>query len=104
MNLFATAFGGSPLLNWALAFGLAALSLSLLLTLYRLLKGPSLPDRVMALDLLAFIAVGFIALYSVATGQEVYLDAAIALALIAFLGTLAFARFVERQAAQGETP
>jgi multicomponent Na+:H+ antiporter subunit F len=73
-----------------------ALCLSLLLAFIRLLKGPSLPDRVVALDLIAYIVICFIATYTIATGKEAFLDAAIVLALIAFLGTTAFARYVQQ--------
>jgi multicomponent Na+:H+ antiporter subunit F len=72
------------------------LGISLVLVTGRLLVGPSLSDRVVALDMLSFIAVGVIAVYTIATGSAVMLDAALVLALVAFLGTVAFARFVER--------
>jgi multicomponent Na+:H+ antiporter subunit F len=72
----------------------AALSISLVLAFLRLLKGPSLPDRVVALDLIAYIVICLIATYTIATGKAAFLDAAIVLALIAFLGTTAFARYV----------
>lgn len=75
----------------------ALLILALIIIFVRLVKGPSLADRVVALDLTAFIAVAFIALYSVTTDKQVYLDAATALALIAFLSTLAFSRFLDTQ-------
>jgi multicomponent Na+:H+ antiporter subunit F len=80
-----------------------ALCLSLLLAFIRLLKGPTLPDRVVALDLIAYIVICFIATYTIATGKEAFLDAAIVLALIAFLGTTAFARYVQ-QVAQTSKP
>lgn len=78
-----------------ITFGLllAALALSFV----RLAKGPSLPDRVVALDLITVLAVAFSALYAIAADHEAYLDVAIALALVAFLATIAFARFVERR-------
>lgn len=62
----------------------------------RLVRGPSLPARVVALDLMGSLAVGIIAVYSVATKQAIFLDVAIVLALIGFLGTVAFAYFVEK--------
>lgn len=71
------------------------LGISFLMVLIRLVRGPSLPDRVISLDMLGVLAIAFIALYSIASEQAVYLDAAIGLALVAFLGTVAFARFVE---------
>ncbi len=75
---------------------LPALMLAILLTVARLLRGPSLPDRVMALDLLTTLGVGVIAAYAIATGQAAFLDVAIATALISFLGTVAFAYYIER--------
>lgn len=72
----------------------AVLSLGLIFSLIRVMIGPSLPDRVVALDLVAFIVIGFIATYCISSMNFVFLDAAIVLALIAFLGTIAFARYV----------
>jgi multicomponent Na+:H+ antiporter subunit F len=77
------------------------LSIAYFLSFYRLIRGPGLPDRVVALDLIAVITVGFIAVYAIDTGERVFLDAAIVVALITFLGTVAFARYLERRA-QGE--
>jgi multicomponent Na+:H+ antiporter subunit F len=74
------------------------LTIALFLTFYRLLLGPTLPDRVIALDLIAAITVGFIAVYAIDTGERVFLDAAIVVALITFLGTVAFAQYLERRA------
>lgn len=75
-------------------FGL--LILSMFLALVRLIRGPSLPDRVVALDLLTLSAVGLIGVYAVSTDQPIYIDEAMVLALIAFLGTTAFAHFIEK--------
>ncbi|MGQ9848765.1 MAG: cation:proton antiporter [Aggregatilineaceae bacterium] len=75
---------------------LPALALAIVLTVIRLLRGPSLPDRVMALDLLTTLGIGVIAIYAIATDQPAFLDVAIATALISFLGTVAFAYYIER--------
>jgi multicomponent Na+:H+ antiporter subunit F len=75
---------------------LAILHLALLLTLVRVVRGPSLPDRVVALELSGTVVVGIIAAYGILTAQPVVLDVAIALALVGFLGTVAFARYLER--------
>lgn len=75
-------------------FGL--LVVSMFLALVRLVRGPSLPDRVVALDLIAITAVGLIGVYTVSTNQPIYIDEAMVLALIAFLGTSAFAHFIEK--------
>jgi multicomponent Na+:H+ antiporter subunit F len=76
----------------------AALCISFVLAFLRLLGGPSLADRVVALDLIAYIVICFIATYTIATGKSSFLDAAIVLALIAFLGTTAFARYIQQGA------
>lgn len=76
----------------------AMLGLALVLAFIRLVRGPSLPDRVVALDLIASLVVAFVCSYAIATNQKVFLDVAIVLALIAFLGTIAFAQYVERRA------
>src|SRR5690606_33536322 len=73
---------------------LAILSLSFLLAVLRVVIGPTLPDRVVALDMLVTIAIGFIVVIGVRTGYTLYLDIAIALGLVGFLATVAFARFV----------
>ena len=70
------------------------------LAFVRLVVGPSLPMRVVALDLVASLSVGMICTYAGVTNQPVYIDVAIVLALIAFLGTVAFAYFIEK----GELP
>lgn len=70
---------------------------ALLIAFYRLVRGPSLPDRVVALDLIAIITVGILSLYAVTTDHPVFLDAGIVLSIIAFLGTIAFARYLEKR-------
>ena len=70
------------------------LSASFLLTVLRVLRGPTLPDRVLALDMLVSVAIGFIAVTGIATRAAFNVDIAIALGLVGFLATVAFARFV----------
>ena len=82
------------MLDWALTAALAVLSFALLITVVRVIIGPTLPDRVVALDMLVAIAIGFIAVLGIRTGQTLYADIAIALGLVGFLATVAFARFV----------
>ena len=79
-------------------FGLLIASMAL--ALIRLVRGPSLPDRVVALDLIAITAVGVIGVYAVSTEQPIYIDEAMVLALIAFFGTTAFAHYI----AKGSVP
>ncbi len=75
-------------------FGL--IILAMLFAVVRLVLGPSLPMRVVALDLMSGLSVGFIAIYAVVTNQSVYVDVALVLALVTFLGTVAFAYYIEK--------
>ncbi|PSQ66265.1 MAG: cation:proton antiporter [Bacteroidetes bacterium QH_2_64_74] len=84
-----------PLL-WAGYLSLGVLGLSILAALLRVLWGPHLSDRVIALDLVAFLAMGFLATYSVMAEEEAFIDVALVLGLLAFLGTVAVARYIER--------
>jgi multicomponent Na+:H+ antiporter subunit F len=76
---------------------LAMLVTALLLAFTRLAKGPSLPDRVVAFDVITATAAAILAVSTIAARQAVFLDAAIVLALIGFLSTVAFARYLERR-------
>ena len=75
---------------------LGVIGLSLLLALYRLLRGPTLPDRIVAVDMLSFLVIAYIAVLVVSSKNAAFLDAASTLALITFLSTAAFARYIER--------
>lgn len=81
-------------LHAAELIALGILSLSFLLTIVRVIIGPSLSDRILGLDTLVAVAIGFIAVLGVMTGYTLYVDIAIALGLVGFLATVAFARFV----------
>lgn len=76
---------------------LPVLAVSVLMIFVRFLMGPSLSDRVVALDLLITTGVGIIAVYSIVTNQPAFLDIAMVLALIAFLGTVAFSYYLEKR-------
>ncbi len=88
---------GVSLLDFAVSAGLLMLGLATVLSFIRLLLGPSLPDKVVALDQIAILMVGIIALFTIQSGEPAFLDAAIVLALIAFLSTVTFARYIERR-------
>ena len=85
---------GAEFLQLATTIALSILSLALLVTIYRIVVGPSLPDRILALDLLVAIVIGYIAVIALRTGFMLYLDIAIALGLVGFLATVALARFM----------
>jgi multicomponent Na+:H+ antiporter subunit F len=75
----------------------ATISTAFVVAFIRLLIGPEVPDRVVALDLMATVAVGAIALLAVRMNNYIFLDAAMVLALIFFLGTIAFAYYLEKK-------
>ena len=79
---------------------LIMLGAAILLTFIRLVRGPTLADRVVALDVMSTQAVGLIAVYDIATREPVFLRVAIVLALVAFLGTVAFAFYLQRRGTQ----
>lgn len=73
------------------------LVLGVALAFVRLVRGPDLPDRVVALDVISILGIGLIVTYALGTGQPVFADVAGVLALVSFLGTVAFAAYVERR-------
>lgn len=85
------------LTDLALLIVLPLLLGALVLAFLRLVRGPSLPDRVVALDLLALLGISVTGVYAIATGQALFLDVALVLALLSFLGTVAFAFYIERR-------
>lgn len=75
---------------------LMILGLALLMAFIRIVKGPTLPDRIVAMDLFGVLVVGLIVVLAGRTGVRATLDAAIVIALIGFLGTVAYATYVQR--------
>lgn len=76
---------------------LPLLSISLVFVFVRFFKGPTIIDRVIALDLIVTIGIGIISVYSIIYDQPNFLDIALILALIAFLGTVAFTYYLEKR-------
>lgn len=85
-----------PLLNWALGFGFVALGLALALNLWRLFKGPGVGDRILALDTMVINAIGIIVLAGIANGEGTAFEAALLLAMVGFVGTVAYCKFLLR--------
>lgn len=85
------------MIDHAIHFGFAAVGLSQLMALWRLLIGPGLGDRVLALDTLAINAVALIVLYGIAMGTQIYFEAAMLIAMLGFVSTVAYARFILRR-------
>lgn len=86
-------------MTWMSGLVYGSLTLGLVFAVARLLMGPTLADRVVALELVASLTVGLIAAYSVFAGVASALDVAMVLALTGFLAAIAFARYLERRGA-----
>lgn len=91
----------SQFLIISLDIGTALILLAAALSLYRLVRGPSLPDRVVALDMMTVSIVAFCGIEAIQYRESAFLDVALALALVGFLATVALARFAERARANG---
>jgi multicomponent Na+:H+ antiporter subunit F len=87
------------LLDTVVVFVLLLLSVGVLMAVVRLLKGPTLPDRVVAIDLIATQATAILATTAIGFDEPWLLQPALVLTLIAFVGTVAFARYVAKRAA-----
>ncbi len=83
----------------AIAFALVLLGLALVAAVARLVRGPSLADRVVALDVIAATIVAAAVLHAISTGLAVFVDVALTIALVTFLGSVALAHAIE---AEGE--
>ena len=84
------------MLEMVTQFALVTLGVALLLAVVRLVKGPTLPDRIVAMDLVGVLVVGLIVVLAASTEVRAALDAAIVIALIGFVGTVAYATYVQR--------
>lgn len=84
------------MIAYALAFGFAAFGLALALNLWRLFKGPGVADRILALDTMVINVIGLIVLIGIAEGSGTSFEAALLLAMVGFVGTVAYAKFLLR--------
>lgn len=86
----------SPLIGIALSIALLFLALALAIALWRIVRAESAFDRVVALDLIGGICLCCLVVFAIGFEQAVLLDSAFALAVMSYLGTVAFARYLER--------
>ena len=85
------------MLNLTSAIALTMLALGAVLTFVRLVRGPTLPDRVISIDLIGILIVCVLVVVAGDSGQQAFLDVAMVIALISFVGTVAYARYLERE-------
>ena len=79
-----------------LAISLSLYIIAILLALYRIVRGPSMPDRVVALDMIGVNLISAVAVFSVVLDTHAFLEVILIVGILAFISTIALARFVER--------
>ena len=83
-------------LNYALIFSFAAVAVAQVLSMVRLVIGPTVADRILALDTMVVNAIGLIVLLGIAQGTRIYFEVALIIAMLGFVSTVAYARFILR--------
>lgn len=86
----------SPIVLGALHITIAMVMVAVLLNVYRLVKGPDAPDRVLALDTLYINAIALIILLGMTLGTRLYMESALLIAVMGFVGTVAMAKYLKR--------
>lgn len=86
----------SPVITLALTFAMGCVALAILLNLWRLFKGPTASDRILALDTMVINAIALIVLLGIRESTVMYFEAALLLAMVGFVGTAAYAKFLLR--------
>ena len=86
----------APILQCVLPLAIGGFSLALLLGGWRLLRGPTLPDRILALDTLYIDALGLLLLVGLRVGSPIYFEVAVLIALLGFIGTVVLSKFILR--------
>ncbi len=84
------------MLIWVIPLAFVLLCLALLLNLWRLVKGPSIPDRVLALDTMYINSIALLLLYGLWQGTPLYFEAALLIAMLGFVSTVAICKFLLR--------
>lgn len=84
------------MLDIVLNIGFVGIAVSIVLCLYRAVKGPSLPDRVVALDTIGINLIGMTALLCVKLNTQAFVDVILLIGILAFIGTVAISKFLEK--------
>jgi multicomponent K+:H+ antiporter subunit F len=84
------------MIEYALAFGFVAVSVALMMNLWRLFVGPSVIDRVLAVDTMVVNTIALIILYGIRESTTLYFESALLMAMFSFISTVAYCRFLLR--------
>ncbi|WP_028559528.1 Na(+)/H(+) antiporter subunit F1 [Paenibacillus pinihumi] len=82
--------------NYLMLLSMFLLSVSIVISLYRVIRGPSMPDRVLALDSLGYSVIGIVAVLCIMMDSHAYLETILLIGILAFLSTIALCKFIER--------
>ena len=85
------------ILDWAVNVGLGVVGLAMLMSLYRLLRGPSVPDRILALDTLYVNTIAALILFGMQLRSSIYFEAALLIAMLGFVSTVVLSKYVLRR-------
>lgn len=86
----------SPILNVAITLGFFMIGLAILLNVWRLFAGPTRGDRILALDTMVINTIALIVLFGIREGTTMYFESALLFAMVGFVGTVAYAKFLLR--------
>lgn len=86
----------ADLVQWIAAAGIVVMGASVLLCLYRIVRGPTLADRATAIDVIGIQLIGIVILLTMLSGSLLFVDGMLVLALLSFAGTIAMAQFIAR--------
>ncbi|MFN5541116.1 MAG: K+/H+ antiporter subunit F [Betaproteobacteria bacterium] len=95
-TLFNTPAHLGPFSQYAVTFAMAAFAIALLLNLYRLIRGPSTTDRILALDTAYINTLALTLLLGIVSASSVFFEAALVIAMLGFIGTVVMAKFLDR--------
>ena len=84
--------------------GVFVLVVGIILLLYRILRGPSLPDRAVAVDALSLLVVGLVVLLAISQRRSLFIDAALLVAIVGFATTVAFSQYLSGLMTDNEPP
>lgn len=84
------------MLDKVIALAMVMMSLALALNLYRMIVGPALPDRILALDTMYINSIALLVLFGIYQGSMLYFEAALLIAVMGFVGTVALSKYLLR--------
>ena len=85
------------MIHTAIVLSMYAIGLAMLLSLYRLLRGPTVPDRILALDTLYVNTIALLILFGMHQDSSIYFEAALIIAMLGFVGTVMLSKYVMRR-------